>query len=115
MISSKAFSVGLLLTSLSLGAAAGFVSPLKVPTTAAYNVSAEHKHLFGAHSKSDLNKRTCASYNTAAEGTASAMQTTYYNTGGYYQGGSGGGSAWTDIVRYSISNINTASDRLFCA
>lgn len=106
MVSSNVFSVGLLLTSLSVvAAAASIASPLKVPTTVAYNVSAEHKHLFGAHSQSHLNKRTCASYNTAAEGTASAMQSAYYNTGGYYQGGSGGGSAWTDIVSDAISDL----------
>ncbi|KAF8306707.1 glycoside hydrolase family 76 protein [Clavulina sp. PMI_390] len=85
-----AFSVG-----VNAGPAARAIAPVKVPTSAVYNVSSEHKHLFGAHS--NFGKRSCSSYITAAEGTATAMQSAYYNTGGYYQGGSGGGSAWTDV------------------
>ena len=73
-----------------------------IPSNTVYNLSAEHKHLFHPSSppkkRSSNEERSCGSYNTAAQGTAVAMQNLYYNTGGYYQGGSGGGSAWTDVV-----------------
>ncbi|KAF8306705.1 Six-hairpin glycosidase [Clavulina sp. PMI_390] len=71
------------------------LSPVKIPTSTAYNVSSEHKHLFGPHS--NVGKRSCSTWNTAAEGVAGAMQSSYYNTAGYYQGGTGGGSIWTDV------------------
>lgn len=81
-------------------------APVKISGSVVYNVSAEHKHLFDFQHK-NLAKRSCASdYNTAALNTAAAMQSLYYNSGGWYQGGSGGGSAWTDVVRalyYDIS------------
>lgn len=71
---------------------------MKITGSVAYNVSAEHKHLFDFQHK-NITKRSCASdYNTAALNTAAAMQSLYYNSGGWYQGGSGGGSAWTDVV-----------------
>lgn len=46
--------------------------------------------------KSELNlrKRTCSRYNTAAFGTARAMQGFSYNATGHYDGG----EAWTDVV-----------------
>ncbi|KAF8306706.1 Six-hairpin glycosidase [Clavulina sp. PMI_390] len=89
-------------------------APLKVPTYTTYNVSSEHQHLFGAHSSHA--KRSCSTWNTAAEGVASAMQSTYYNSAGYYQGGSGGGSAWTDVnavedlINLSLLNSITTYD-----
>lgn len=83
----------------------GFSAPVKITGIPVYNVSDAHKHLFqpkAASKRGDLEERGCASYNTAALGTAQAMQSDYYNTGGYYQGGSGGGSAWTDVVRRTL-------------
>ncbi|KAF8987983.1 Six-hairpin glycosidase [Hymenopellis radicata] len=44
-------------------------------------------------SKRGLEKRACSSYDTAAVGTGNALQSLYYNSGGYYNGG----SAWTDV------------------
>lgn len=72
-------------------------APVEITGHVVYNVAAEHQHLF--QSPQNTTKRSCASdYNTAALGTAAAMQSMYYNSAGYYQGGSGGGSAWTDVV-----------------
>lgn len=77
-------------------------APVKITGSVVYNVSAEHKHLFDFQ-HNNVTKRSCASdYNTAALNTAAAMQSLYYNSGGWYQGGSGGGSAWTDVVRIRI-------------
>lgn len=83
---------------LANAAPSASIKPQIIAGDVKYNVSSEHKHFF-LPTKESLSRRSCASdYNTAALNTASAMQSLYYNTAGYYQGGSGGGSAWTDVV-----------------
>ncbi|KAF8315173.1 Six-hairpin glycosidase [Clavulina sp. PMI_390] len=82
--------------SVALSAPSSAANVSKVPTSIKYNVLSQHKHFFQP-TNSTKSKRSCSDYNTAALGTANAMQSMYYNSGGYYTGGSGGGSAWTDV------------------
>lgn len=68
MLSTSVFFSVLALASSLIVDAAALKAPALVTGTVHYNVSEEHKHIFGARLQTVHNKRTCASYNTAAEG-----------------------------------------------
>ncbi|KAF8315172.1 Six-hairpin glycosidase [Clavulina sp. PMI_390] len=82
------------LGSAALAAPAPNATVSAIPTNVVYNVLPKHKHFFQPTNNSTKAKRSCASdYNTAALGTANAMQSMYWESAGYYNGG----SAWTDV------------------
>lgn len=116
MLAAAAFSAVLALASPAFGLAAPRDTTLAAPvqidaSKVTYNMDINATI---ATTRERMRKRSCGDYNTAAIGTANALQSMYYSSGGMlwlarcascwlmhsfgHLGYYNGGSAWTDVV-----------------